>query len=115
MELDVYKKSLRLWEDEMYGRKLRQVIDTLGLSYQDAANLIGVPKSTISYWVHSEHPPLSGLMKLLEKMKIDPGVFFSTGSIPEIFTSREVEIIRLYRKFDQPAQDAIRKLLENVR
>ncbi len=59
-----------------YGWKLRYLIKEKGFNQEEIAKKIDVSKSTLSFWVNSEYPPLHGIEKICEVLNIDLYKFF---------------------------------------
>lgn len=79
-----------------YGSRLREIIKAHPLNQVEIADKIGVSKSTISFWINSEYPPLDGIeavCKALELQKVKAGDI-KTDVIIEI-----AEVIDRLREF----------------
>lgn len=52
-----------------YGLRLKEFIKESGINQVELAEKIGVSKSTVSFWVNSEYPPLEGIEKVFKAIE----------------------------------------------
>lgn len=59
-----------------YGSRLREIIKGSSFNQVELAEKIGVSKSTISFWINSEFPPLEGIESICNALEIPVYRFF---------------------------------------
>ncbi len=82
-----------------FGSRLKELIKSANFSQADLADKIGVSRSTISFWVNSEYPPLDAIETVCKELDIPLYEFFMTEeqikkTMPDDIDPIQIELIR---------------------
>jgi len=90
-----------------YGTRLRGLIESYGLKQSDIALKINVSKSTVSFWINAEYPPLEGIEKICAVLGIPVYQFFMSEKDIENFMGVDPEWLEMGKAI-QPLPDSIK-------
>lgn len=78
-----------------YGSRLREVIKDSEYNQVELAEKIGVSKSTISFWINAEYPPLDGIEKVCNEIGMPLYAFFMTDKDIEDFMGLDLQWLEI--------------------
>lgn len=82
-----------------YGARLRTFLRKKSLSQKELAQMLGVPESTVSFWVNAQYPPLESIDRICRALEIPLAHFFSTDDDVVYLTDSEKQFVRIYNQF----------------
>lgn len=94
-----------------YGSRLREIIKAHPINQAEVADKIGVSKSTISFWINSEYPPLDGIEAVCKVIGIPLYKFFMTDEDVKELTGVDpefLEIVKMVKHMPEEVQIKIK-------
>jgi transcriptional regulator with XRE-family HTH domain len=95
-----------------YGSRLRELIKISEFNQAELADKIGVSKSTISFWINSEFPPLDGIESVCNAIDMPIYRFFMSDKNVEEFMGIDPEWLEI-GKVIQPLPAEVKNLFYN--
>ena len=92
-----------------YGSRLRELIKSSNFNQVEVAEKIGVSKSTISFWINSEYPPLDGVESVCNALDMPLYRFFMSNENIEEFMGLDPEWLEI-GKVIQPLPAEVKNL-----
>ena len=95
-----------------YGSRLREIIKNSDFNQVELAEKIGVSKSTISFWINAEYPPVDGIEAVCNVLGISLYRFFMSDQDVETFMGIDPEWLEI-GKVIQPLPVEVKNLFYN--
>ena len=96
-----------------YNQKISDLCFARGWSFYDLANESGLTQSTISSLLNRDKPPkIETLQCICEAFGITLAQFFLEDEAMEILSSKEKELVSLFRKLSEQKKQALIDLID---
>ena len=97
-----------------YGTRLRELLESQGLKQADIADKINVSRSTVSFWINAEYPPLEGIEKICKALNIPVYRFFMTDENIQEITGVDPHWITLAKTIEHMPPDIQDKIMGQI-